>query len=225
MLKDGKVPNDRKALERVSSWEKAGCPLPGPESHAHFMPFGRTSAEEARSVGRLGVDFKEAAVFIGIESDGHVVLIERAPNGGVHGGQMALPGGAREAGESLPMCALREWREELGLNPSYSPNSAPVSLTEVHVAPSGFIVRPYLARVELSEELQFDRTEVAAIHRIGLADLLDEAHSQTRKVRAGGDNGFVLSAPGFSFPGVPFIWGATAMMLGELKAILVSSEV
>ena len=223
MPKEYTVPNDKNALAKVSAWQKAGCPLPGPEAHAHFMPFGRTSAEKARSSGRLGLDFKEAAVLMGIESDGRVVLIERAPSGGVHGGQMALPGGAREAGESLLECALREWREELGLSPDHNTSSDPVSLTEVHVAPSGFIVRPYLAHVELSETLQFDRTEVAAVHRIRLADLLKEGHSRTQKVRVGGKKGVVLSAPGLSFPGVPFIWGATAMMLGELKAILVSA--
>jgi len=224
MPKEGTLPNDKNALAKVSSWQKAGCPLPGPEAHAHFMPFGRTSAEKARSGGRVGLDFKEAAVFMGIESDGRVVLIERAPSDGVHSGQMALPGGAREAGESLVECALREWREELGLSPAHNPSTDPVSLTEVHVAPSGFIVRPYLAHVELSESLQFDRTEVAAIHRIRLADLLDEGYSRTQKVRVGGSKGVVLSAPGLSFPGVPFIWGATAMMLGELRAILVSAE-
>ena len=224
MPKDGTVPNDKNSLARIRSWQEVGCPLPGPEAHARFMPFGRTSAERARSEGQLGLDFKEAAVLMGIESDGRLVLIERAPSGGVHGGQMALPGGAREAGESLLECALREWREELGLRPSHTPSSDLVSLTEVHVAPSGFIVRPYIAHVELSKELQFDRNEVAAIHRIRLADLLVEGFISTEKVRAGGSNGFVLSVPGFSFPGVPFIWGATAMMLGELRAILVSAQ-
>ena len=107
--KDGTVPNDKNALARVSAWQKAGCPLPGAKAHARFMPFGRTSAEKAREEGRSGLDFKEAAVLIGIESNGRVVLIERAPCGGVHGGQMALPGGAREAGESFVECALR-WR-------------------------------------------------------------------------------------------------------------------
>ena len=224
MPMDGTKPTDKNALARLSAWHKSGCPLPGQEAHAHFMPFGRTSAEKARSEGRLGLDFREAAVFIGMEADGRLVLIERAPSGGIHGGQMALPGGAREAGESLVECALREWREELGLMPSHRPSSGPVSMTEVHVAPSGFIVRPYVAHVELPEKFEFDRTEVAAVHRIRLADLLDEDHRCTQKVRAGESKGLVLSAPGFCFPSVPFIWGATAMILGELRAILVSVE-
>ena len=65
--------------------------MPGPDAHAPFMPYGRTSAAEARASGRAGEDFREAAVLIGVEQDGRIALIERAPGGGVHGGQMALP--------------------------------------------------------------------------------------------------------------------------------------
>jgi len=184
------------------------------------MPYGRTSAAEARARGRSGVDFREAAVLIGVEQDGCIALIERAPGGGVHSGQMALPGGALEKGESLLQCALREWREELGLSIEVQPLTTPVALTEVHVVPSRFIVRPHVAAVRLADVLDFDRTEVAAVHRLRIDDLLDEGHRLTQRVRVGGASGFTIEAPGFAFPHMPFIWGATAMMLGELKAIL-----
>jgi len=189
-----------------------------------FMPYGRTSAEQARKEGLAGVDYREAAVFMGLEPDGRLVLIERASGRRVHRHQMALPGGARERGESLVDCALREWREELGLGEDCVPRSVPVDLTEVHVVPSRFIVRPHLAHVDLDMDFDYDRSEVGAIHRIRLVDLLEDGHQCTRSVRVGGKKGFMLSAPGFALPGVPFIWGATAMMLGELKAILASVE-
>ena len=54
---------------------------------------------------------------------------------------MAIPGGRREPGESLEDRALREWREELGLPDACIPLRPPVALTEVHVAPSGYIAR------------------------------------------------------------------------------------
>lgn len=184
------------------------------------MPYGRTSAAEARASGRSGEDFREAAVLIGVEPDGRIALIERAPGGGVHGGQMALPGGALEPGETLLQCALREWREELGLSAVVEPFSEPVALTEVHVVPSRFIVRPHVATVRLAEVLDFDVTEVAAVHRLRIEDLLDQAFQLTQRVRVGGQSGFTIEAPGFAFPDMPFIWGATAMMLGELRAIL-----
>ena len=213
---------DKQAMQRIVEWKSRGAELPGPEVHAPFMPYGRTSAENARRSGQAGVDFREAAVLIGVESDGRIVLIERAPGGGVHGGQMALPGGARELGESLEGCALREWREELGLEPSHQPTSDIVALTEVHVVPSRFVVRPHLACVELGNTLDFDPVEVGGIHRIRLAELMRDSVLRSERVRIGGGKGLTMMAPGFSLPGVPFIWGATAMMLSELRSILLA---
>ena len=92
----------------------------------------------------------------------------------------------REPGESLEACALREWREELGLELFHQPTSDIVALTEVHVVPSRFIVRPHLADVTLQETLEFDPVEVGAIHRIRLADLMADTVLQSQRVRSGG---------------------------------------
>jgi 8-oxo-dGTP pyrophosphatase MutT (NUDIX family) len=201
-------------------WRESGHPLPGPDAHAPFMPYGRTSASEARKCGEVGVDFREAAVLIGIEADGRLALIERAPYGGVHGGQMALPGGAREAGESMLECALREWREELGLGVHHQPLQPPVAMTEVHVAPSRFIVRPFLAPVQLPNSLSPDPIEVARVHRVHIEELLDADRRAEDQVQVGGGIGLRLKAPGWRLSEVPFVWGATAMMLGELASIV-----
>jgi len=182
-----------------------------------MMPYARSSAEEARSKGTPGVEFREAAVMMGIEEGGILALIERTPEKGPHGGQMALPGGAREPGETMLGCALREWREELGLPASLEPDRIPVPLTEVHVEPSGFVVRPYIAPVALPERLHPDVIEVAAVHRIHMADLIGTQHRTRQSVRIHlpGMDGFSWNAPGFALPGIPFIWGATALMLCE----------
>lgn len=200
------------------AWQRGGHPLPGEQAHLDLMPFGRTSARTAREQGTAGKDFREAAVFIGIEPDGRFAMIERTLGGGVHGGQMALPGGRREAGESMLDCALREWREELGLSSDVVPLHPPVALTEVHVAPSRFVVRPFVAPVCLLEALNPDPVEVARVHRVALEDVMDSSRRAVQKVHAGGDQGFTICAPGFALPNVPFIWGATAMMLAELSA-------
>lgn len=197
-------------------WSEQGFPLPGEDAHRALMPFGRTSAQEARAAGQAGVDYREAGVFIGLESAGRFALIQRAPGGGVHGGQMAIPGGRREPGESLEDCALREWREELGLPDACIPLRPPVALTEVHVAPSGYIVRPFVAPVHLPATLKPDPTEVAAVHFISLDALMDPSSRSIARVRAGAGQGFTIEAPGFAFDGVPFIWGATSMILSEL---------
>lgn len=200
-----------------TGWENAGHPLPGVDAHRPMMPYARSSADRARSSGEAGVDYREAAVFIGIEPDGRIALIERTPEEGPHGGQMALPGGAREAGETLLDCALREWREELGLPVACAPWFEPVAFTEVHVVPSGFVVRPYLAPVEAVQSAP-DPVEVAAVHHTHLKDLVDPRFRQKQSVRIHlpGMKGMRWRVPGFALPGVPFVWGATALMLSEV---------
>jgi 8-oxo-dGTP pyrophosphatase MutT (NUDIX family) len=203
------------------SWGRAVNPLPGERAHLPFMPYGRTSAQEARSSGQVGVDFREAAVLLGVEADGRLALIERTPHEGVHGGQMALPGGGKEEGETLLDCALREWREELGLSSSWMPDARPIPLTEVHVAPSRFVVRPFLAPVTLPAVLSPDPVEVAGVYRMCLHELLDPLRQVEEKVQVGGREKWgSMSAPGWRLSGIPFVWGATAMMLGELASIL-----
>ncbi len=200
------------------AWEAAGQPLPGTNSHRAMMPYARSSAQDARLSGIAGVDFREAAVLVGVEEGGRIALIERTPEKGPHGGQMALPGGAREQGESMKACALREWREELGLDVALLPLRDPVPLTEVHVVPSGFVVRPFIAPVSLPSEFIPDTIEVAAVHRVSLLDLTNNQYRQHEAVRVQmpGKTGFRWTVPGFALPGVPFVWGATALILSEV---------
>lgn len=200
------------------AWEGAGFPVPGPAAHHLMMPYARSSADEARSSGEAGVDFREAAVMIGVERNGRVALIERTPEKGPHGGQMALPGGALEPGETLVGCAVREWREELGLDEGCAPLRDPVALTEVHVVPSRFIVRPFIAPVMLPPRLVPDPVEVAAVHHLNLEDLADVRFRVRQPVRIHlpGRDAFHWKVPGFALPGIPFVWGATALMLAEV---------
>lgn len=199
-------------------WERAGYPAPGVGFHAAMMPYARSSAADARAGGAVGKAYREAAVLIGLESDGTIRLIERTGGKDPHGGQMALPGGAREPGETMRECAVREWQEELGLGADCRPLRTPVALTEVHVVPSGFVVRPYVAPVRLPDALAPEATEVAAVHRIRVGDLSNGRYRTTEsvQVRLSGRPTFKWPVPGFALPGVPFIWGATALMLSEL---------
>ena len=200
------------------AWETAGHPLPGEAIHTTMMPYARTSAQDARRNGEAGKDFREAAVLIGLEANGTITLIERTPDKGPHGGQMAAPGGAREPGESMVECAVREWREELGLPDSCAPLRIPVAMTEIHVAPSNFIVRPFIAPVALPSRLAPDPVEVAVVHHIQVADLVGDRYrtQQSVRVHMPDAGAFQWTVPGFALPGVPFVWGATALMLSEV---------
>jgi 8-oxo-dGTP pyrophosphatase MutT (NUDIX family) len=92
---------------------------------------------------------REAAVLIPVYRayDGElmVVLVRRGA-GGVHGGQLALPGGNRDPGDAdLAATALRETEEELGLASDLV--ELPAALPVVETQTTGFWVAPFLARL------------------------------------------------------------------------------
>jgi 8-oxo-dGTP pyrophosphatase MutT (NUDIX family) len=146
----------------------------------------------------------------------HLVLILRNSYKGVHSSQIAFPGGKPELIDvDLKETALRETHEEIGI----LPNKIEVirSFTEVYIPPSNYMVHPYLGISR--EELNFVRQEeeVAGIIELPLVDFLDERIIQNKKMNTSYASNFEV--PGFLVK-EHFVWGATAMMLSELKETL-----
>ena len=98
------------------------------------------------------------------------ILTRRATHLGNHGGQWALPGGRIETGEDAPAAALRELREEVGLD-----LEAGSLLGELDDYPtrSGFVITPVVFWRGPDVRLEPDPGEVAEVHRVRLA-VLDE---------------------------------------------------
>lgn len=123
----------------------------------------------------------DAAVLIPLyrSADGelHIVMILRNP-GGVHGGQVAFPGGKYDPGdETMLDTALREAREELGLVIDKSEVLAELPVARTRT--TGYRVFPYLARISLPERWQLAEREVAEIIDVKLSDLLQpKAHDK-----------------------------------------------
>ena len=123
----------------------------------------------------------DAAVLIPIYRtiDGqlHIVMILRNP-GGVHGGQVAFPGGKRDQGDDTMLdTALREVREELGLAIDRNDVLAELPITQTRT--TGYRVFPYLARISLPERWQLAEREVAEIIDVKLSDLVQpHAHDK-----------------------------------------------
>jgi 8-oxo-dGTP pyrophosphatase MutT (NUDIX family) len=123
----------------------------------------------------------DAAVLIPVyrSKDGElrVVMILRNP-GGVHGGQIAFPGGKHDPGdETMLDTALREVREELGLIVGRGDVLAELPIQQTRT--TGYRVFPFLARISVPERWQIAEREIAEIVDVRLRDLTrPESHDR-----------------------------------------------
>lgn len=146
----------------------------------------------------------------------NLLLIVRNSYPGVHSSQIAFPGGkAEEIDLNLKETALRETYEEIGIHP----NKINVirNFSTVYIPPSNFLVHPFLgiSCVELEFTLQED--EVAGILELPLSLLLDDSIIVLKKTETSYAKS--IEVPVFQI-GDHSVWGATAMMLSELKDTL-----
>ena len=123
----------------------------------------------------------DAAVLIPVYRAGdgnlHIVMILRNP-GGVHGGQVAFPGGKYDPDdESMIDTALRETREELGL--VVARGDVLAELPMIQTRTTGYRVFPYLARITVPDRWEIAEREIAEIIDVKLRDLTrPEAHDK-----------------------------------------------
>jgi 8-oxo-dGTP pyrophosphatase MutT (NUDIX family) len=115
----------------------------------------------------------DAAVLIPVyrahDGELHIIMVLRN-EGGVHGGQVAFPGGKHDPhDETMLDTALREVREELGL--IVGRNDVLAELPMQQTRTTGYRVFPYLARIALPTKWQIAEREIAQIFDVKLADL------------------------------------------------------
>jgi 8-oxo-dGTP pyrophosphatase MutT (NUDIX family) len=200
------VPALREALARE---------LPGTDAQADMAPVPRRGWRP----GELPDEMRDAAVLVlvyPVDVRPTFVLTRRTETVDHHRGQVSLPGGAFEPGEDAETCALRECEEEVGVD---LPDARILGhLTPLHVPVSGFLVRPVVAALSRRPSFRARPEEVASIHEVPIADLADPATAREDRVRdeAGG---FWKRRPWLALDGLR-VWGATAMMLAELRAVL-----
>jgi 8-oxo-dGTP pyrophosphatase MutT (NUDIX family) len=143
----------------------------------------------------------------------HIVLTVRSVALTHHRGQVSLPGGRIESGESAARAALREAREEIGVDPG--PLSILGELTPFHVVVSRYIVHPVVAAATARPRLSVLSAEVERILEVSVHELLDPARARVEdRVLEGLD----CEVPYFDVAGEK-VWGATAMILSEFAAL------
>ncbi len=131
-----------------------------------------------------------------------------------HQGQISLPGGAQEIGESLLDTALRETREEIGV----AVDAAAVlgALSPVYIPPTGFLIAPYVASLPGRPQFILLEREVAELIEVPLSALFDPS-SVRRETWTLRD--VEVEVPFFQI-GRHKVWGATAMVLSEFAAVI-----
>jgi 8-oxo-dGTP pyrophosphatase MutT (NUDIX family) len=190
--------------------------LPGPEAQKKMMP---TLSDESRFSLEAKKDAREGAVLILLyEKEGllYFPLIQRPDYDGVHAKQMSFPGGKRDLGDDdLIATALRETHEEIGIKSSEIEVIG--NLTELFIIASNFNVLPVIGVMRTLPKFIADDREVDNILEMKLVDLLDD--DKQKEIPMTILQGITINAPYFDLSG-KVVWGATAMILAELKWIL-----
>jgi 8-oxo-dGTP pyrophosphatase MutT (NUDIX family) len=146
------------------------------------------------------------------------VLIKRPDYEGHHANQISFPGGKKEKSDyNLKETAIRETAEELGV--LINKTAIFKQLTELYIPPGNFLVQPYMAC--LSQRPNFvTNHEVKTILEINLSDLLDNNNITIKEVNTTSNER--IMTPCFYFQN-EIIWGATAMILSEIRELFIST--
>ncbi len=202
-----------KKLSKIENLE-----LPGEASHFKMMAEFRL--DELKALQNKKRNPKRAAVLALFYPDknqeAHLLLILRKTYQGVHSNQIGFPGGkVEETDVDLKATALREAHEEVGIN--IAKVSVLKKLTNVYIPPSNFEVTPFIGLSEEPIEFVLQVSEVEALVEVPLDSILDDSKVFQQQLSTSYAKNILV--PAYNFEGHT-VWGATAMMISEIKAML-----
>ena len=194
------------------------APLPGPNAHLPLAPRPRRGWHPGQV--RPGALTAAGLVLLyPLRDQPHVLLTVRAGALAQHAGQVSFPGGKLEEDETVSHAALREAAEEVGVNPDEVRLLG--GLSTLYIPVSNFALHPVLGIANQRPLFRPDEAEVRRLLEAPVRVLLDSAGPR-RGMRWRGDE--QVQVPYFEVC-EERVWGATAMILAELLAMLGVSPV
>lgn len=190
--------------------------LPGIEAQFKLAPKMRLEYNTRRNTANKPKIAAVLALFYPNQKNKvSLLLTKRANYNGTHSGQISFPGGKVENSDlNLKETALRETFEEVGV--LQEEIHVIREITEVYIPPSNFFVTPFIGVLNYKPVFKLN-SEVAKIIEIPFSDLLDDNKIASISIT----NSYMkdTTVPCFNIDG-SIIWGATAMILSEIKELL-----
>ena len=192
--------------------------LPGEAVQLKMAPVEqlRELRKEARNIGSARQAGVMALFYPTVDLQTNLILILRKTYKGVHSAQVGFPGGKLERGDSsIQDAALRETEEEIGVPRNNI--SVIKKLTEIYIPPSNFFVQPFLGITPITPNFIPEEKEVEALIEVNLKSFMDNSCITTQILTT--SYATDLEVPAFKLND-HIVWGATAMMLNEVRELL-----
>jgi 8-oxo-dGTP pyrophosphatase MutT (NUDIX family) len=200
-------------MKFLDSLSKELAFLPGIKAHKKFYPLRFENIEKPKEVklSAIGVHFFEK------ETEICFILIERSEYDGHHSKQIAFPGGKKELFDSnLEETARRESIEEINIEMNRAKLIG--QITPVYIPVSNFEVYPYLYWHEEIPNYDLSSLEVNDIFIVNCSDLLNDENLTEVDIEIS-NNSKLIKVPCFQLQN-KIVWGATALILSEIKELL-----
>ena len=196
--------------------KKLKQPLPGKEAHKELAPYRN----------EIELDFKNknpkiasTLLLIYPKNDSlFFCLIQRNEYEGTHSNQISFPGGKNVIGESIKETALRETKEEIGIDP-VSINIIG-ELTQVFVPPSNFLIHPFVGYCDFTPFFKANEREVKEIIEVNIGDLFKKDVIKIKKMSFKKSSGIVNFEVPYLDLNNKIVWGATSVILNEFRKML-----
>ncbi|WKB81635.1 CoA pyrophosphatase [Cellulophaga lytica] len=193
-------------------------PLLGEESHNKMAPSIRI--DELKRMKKQREQARKAAVmalfYPAKDNSTNLLLMLRKTYKGVHSNQVGFPGGKVEKeDENLLYTALRETYEEVGV--PISKVKVMGELSSIYIPPSNFEVQPYIGLYPNPTPFVIQESEVEHLVEVSLQDFMDDSKISTQNLTT--SYAVNIDVPAFKLNGY-VVWGATAMIMSELKELL-----